>query len=69
MIKSLEDMLTSSRLDTETLNSKLGELHLQLKVKDEEITNRIACQQKLDKEKSDLQLCNADLTEKLGKSL
>lgn len=69
MIKSLEDMLTSSRLDTETLNSKLGELHLQLKVKDEEITHHITCQQKLDKEKSDIQLCNADLTEKLDKSL
>ncbi|GAU38831.1 hypothetical protein TSUD_356820 [Trifolium subterraneum] len=65
MIKNLEDMLTSCRLATENLNSELGELHLQLKVKDEEITQHIATQQNLDKEKSDLQLCNADLAEKL----
>jgi len=69
MIKNIEDMLTSSRLATENLNSKLGELHLQIKVKDEEITHHITSEQKLDKEKSDLQLCNADLAEKLGTSL
>ncbi|RHN56124.1 hypothetical protein MtrunA17_Chr5g0426011 [Medicago truncatula] len=69
MIKNLEDMLTSSRLATENLNLKLGELHLQIKVKDEEITHHINSEQKLDKEKSDLQLCNADLAEKLGTSL
>ncbi|CAJ2663384.1 unnamed protein product [Trifolium pratense] len=69
MIKNLEDMLTSNRLATENLNSELGELHLQLKVKDEEITHYIASQQNLDKEKSDLKLCNADLAEKLDVSL
>jgi synaptonemal complex protein 1 len=69
MIKNLEDMLTSSKLATENLNSELGELHLQLKVKDEEIIHHIVTQQNLDKEKSDLQLCNADLAEKLDMSL
>ncbi|KAK2406399.1 shaggy-related protein kinase eta [Trifolium repens] len=69
MIKNLEDMLTSSKLATENLNSELGELHLQLKVKDEEIIHHIVTQQNLDKEKSDLQLCNVDLAEKLDMSL
>ncbi|XP_027187484.1 synaptonemal complex protein 1-like isoform X2 [Cicer arietinum] len=69
MIKNLEDMLTASRLATENLNSMLGELHLQLKVKEEEITHHVASQQKLEKENSDLQFCKAELAEKLGTSL
>lgn len=69
MIKNLEEMLTASRLATENLNSKLGEVHLQLKVKDDEIMHHITSKEKLEKEKNDLQLCNAELTEKLDKSL
>lgn len=69
MIKNLEEMLTASRLATENLNTKLGELHLQLKVKEDETIHHITCQEKLGKENSDLQLCNAELTEKLDMSL
>ncbi|XP_061338516.1 synaptonemal complex protein 1-like [Gastrolobium bilobum] len=69
MIKNLEGMLTSSRLATESLNSKLGEVHLQLKVKEDEIMHHIISHEKLEMEKSDLQLCNAELTGKLDTSL
>ncbi|KAK7275766.1 hypothetical protein RIF29_16888 [Crotalaria pallida] len=69
MIKNLEEMLTTSRLATENLNSKLGEIHLQLKVKEGEIMHHITNQEKLEKEKSGLQLCNAELTQKHDISL
>lgn len=69
MIKTLEETLTSSRSAIENLNSKLGELHLQLKVKEDEIMHHIANQEKSEKVNSDLQLCNAELTEKLDTSL
>lgn len=69
MIKTLEETLTSSRSAIENLNSKLGELHLQLKVKEDEIMQHIANQEKSKKVNSDLQLRNAELTEKLDTSL
>nr|KYP72566.1 Synaptonemal complex protein 1 [Cajanus cajan] len=69
MIRNFEEMLTSSRLATENLNTKLEEVHLQLKVKGDEIMHHITNQEKLEKEKSDLQLCNAELAEKLNMSL
>ncbi|KHN21841.1 Synaptonemal complex protein 2 [Glycine soja] len=69
MIRNLEEMLTSSRLATENLNSKLEEVHLQLKVKEDEIMHHLTSQEKLEKEKSDLQLWNAGLAEKLDMSL
>ncbi|KAH1216106.1 Synaptonemal complex protein 2 [Glycine max] len=69
MIRNLEEMLTSSRLATENLNSKLEEVHLQLKVKEDEIMHHLTSQEKLEKENNDLQLCNAGLAEKLDMSL
>ena len=67
--KELEEMLTSSRLATENLNSKLEEVHLQLKVKEDEIMHHWTNQEKMEKEKNDLQLCNVGLAEKLDMSL
>lgn len=69
MIRNLDEMLTSNRLATENLNSKLEEVHLQLKVKEDEIMHHITSQEKLEKENSDLQLCNAGLAEKVDMSL
>ena len=69
MIRNLEEMLTSSRLATENLNSKLEEVHLQLKVKEDEIMHHLTNQEKMEKEKNDLQLCNVGLAEKLDMSL
>ena len=68
-IKNLEELLKASKLATESLNSKLGDVHLQLKVKDDKIMHHLTIQEKLEKEKSDIQLCNAELTEKLDISL
>ncbi|KAK7301212.1 hypothetical protein RJT34_12073 [Clitoria ternatea] len=69
MIRNLEEMVTASRLTTETLNSKLGDAHLQLKDKEDEIKHHITSQEKLENEKIHLQLCNAGLIEKLDMSV
>lgn len=69
MIRNLEEILASSRLATENLNSTLEEVHVQLKVKEDEIMRHITSQEKLEKEKSDLQLLNAGLAEKHEMSL
>ncbi|KAL1321235.1 hypothetical protein HN51_065966 [Arachis hypogaea] len=68
-IKNFEELLTASKLDTERLNAKLGEVHLQLTVKDKEIVHHLTIQDKLEKEKSDIQLSNTELTEKLDITL
>ncbi|KAJ1381596.1 putative synaptonemal complex protein 2-like [Sesbania bispinosa] len=47
----------------------MGEVHLQLKVKEDEIMHQMTSQETLEKEKNDLQLCNAELAEKLDMSL
>ncbi|KAJ1411355.1 Synaptonemal complex protein 2 [Sesbania bispinosa] len=62
-------MLKASRLDIENMNAKMGEVHLQLKVKEDEIMHQMTSQETLEKEKNDLQLCNAELAEKLDMSL
>ncbi|KAF1889291.1 hypothetical protein Lal_00024614 [Lupinus albus] len=64
MINNLEEMLIAGRLATENLNSKLGEVHHQLKVKEGEIMHHITNEKKLEIEKNEVQLCNAELTEK-----
>lgn len=45
MIRNLEEMLTSSILATENLNSKLEEVQLYLKVKEDEIMHDLTSQE------------------------
>ncbi|XP_028757359.1 synaptonemal complex protein 2 [Neltuma alba] len=69
MIKNRDETLAASKMASESLNSKLGEVQLQLEVKEDEITHHITAEEKLKKEMGDLQLCNAEITEKLDLSL
>lgn len=68
MIKKFQETVAANRLETESLNSKLEEVHLELKLKEEQIKQLIITQQNLEKEKSDFQLCNGDLAKKLDMS-
>ncbi|KAJ7959010.1 synaptonemal complex protein 1-like [Quillaja saponaria] len=69
MIEKFEENIAANKLAIEDLNSKLGEMHLQLKLKEEEITNYITTEESLKKEKRDLQLANCEFDKKLDKSL
>ncbi|CAN0889975.1 Synaptonemal complex protein 1, partial [Linum grandiflorum] len=55
-IKHFEASLEANQSDTRILNSKLENLHVELKLKDDEIKNSSIAVQNLEKEKSDLQL-------------
>ncbi|KAF3944041.1 hypothetical protein CMV_029457 [Castanea mollissima] len=65
MIEKFEATVATNRLATESLNSKLEEVHLELKLKEDEIKRLIIAQQNLEREKSDFQLCSEDLAKKL----
>lgn len=69
MIKNLGETLAASQMTSESLNLKLGETQLQLKVTENEIAHHITIEEKLKKEMGDLQLCNAEITKKLDLSL
>ncbi|KAG6644291.1 hypothetical protein CIPAW_08G045100 [Carya illinoinensis] len=68
MIKKFEETVAANRLVTESLNSKLEEVCLQLKLKEDDIKQLIFTQENLEKEKSDFQLHNSDLARKLDMS-
>ncbi len=68
MIEKFEATVATNKLVTESLNSKLEEVHLELKLKEDEIKQLIITQENSEKEKSDFQLCNDDLTKKLDMS-
>ncbi|KAK1555616.1 hypothetical protein Q3G72_029027 [Acer saccharum] len=68
MIKKFEATVSSYRLETESLNSKLGHVHLELATKEDEIKLMLITQEKLENEKSGLQTGNDDLAEKLVSS-
>ncbi|CAN1239291.1 Synaptonemal complex protein 2 [Linum grandiflorum] len=55
-IKQFEATLAANQSDTRIVNSKLENLHMELKLKDDEIKNTSIAVQNLEKEKSDLQL-------------
>uniref|UniRef100_UPI0005C9F03F synaptonemal complex protein 1-like n=1 Tax=Fragaria vesca subsp. vesca TaxID=101020 RepID=UPI0005C9F03F len=69
MIKNFEETLATNRLATESLNTKLGEVHLELKLKEDEIRRLITAQEKLETEKHDLHLSNNDLVKRLDMSV
>ncbi|KAI9106392.1 hypothetical protein K1719_021920 [Acacia pycnantha] len=69
LINNLDETLAASKMASESLNSKLGEVQLQLEVKEDEINHHVTTEEKLKKEMGDLQLCNAEITKKLDLSL
>ncbi|XP_004301313.1 PREDICTED: synaptonemal complex protein 2-like [Fragaria vesca subsp. vesca] len=68
MIKNFEETLATNRLATESLNTKLGEVHLELKLKEDEIRHLVTAQENLETEKHDLHLSNDDLVKRLDMS-
>lgn len=69
MIKNFEATVATNRVATESLNSKLVEVNLELKLKEDEIKRLITIQENLGKEKSDIQFCSDDLAKRLDTSL
>ncbi|KDP41376.1 hypothetical protein JCGZ_15783 [Jatropha curcas] len=69
MLKQFEAAVAANKLTTESLNSKLEEMHLELGQKKDEIKHLIITQDNLEKEKSDLQFSRNDFATKLAVSL
>lgn len=69
MLKNFEATLATNRLATESLNSKLGEVQLELKLKEDEIKRLITAQENLEMEKHNVQLSNDDLVKRLDMSV
>lgn len=69
VIMKFEASGAANKLEIESLNSKLGELHLELRSKEDKIELLIVTQDKLEKEKSELQMSNDVLEKKLVISL
>ncbi|KAK9930531.1 hypothetical protein M0R45_027568 [Rubus argutus] len=69
MIKNFEETVATNRLATESMNTKLGEVHLELKLKEDEIRCLITAQENLETEKRDLHLSNDDLVKRLDMSV
>ncbi|XP_050377120.1 synaptonemal complex protein 2-like [Argentina anserina] len=69
MIKNFEETLATNRLATESLNTKLGEVHLELKLKEDEIRRLKAAQENLETEKHNLHLSKDTLVKKLDVSV
>ncbi|XP_050207576.1 synaptonemal complex protein 2-like [Mercurialis annua] len=69
MLKNFEATVAANKLASETLNSKLEEMHLNLRIKEDNIKHLMITQENLEKEKNDLQFCSNNLTDKLSLSL
>lgn len=69
MLKKFEATVAANRLATENLNSKLEEVHHELRIKEDEIKCLIITQENLEKEKNALQLSSNDFANKLAMSL
>lgn len=68
MIKQFEATVTSTRSAIESLNSELGQAHIELKLKEDKLKHLLVSQENLEKEKSHLQLSNDDFARQLGMS-
>ncbi|XP_058217863.1 synaptonemal complex protein 1-like isoform X2 [Rhododendron vialii] len=69
MIKHLEATVTADRLGMESLNSKLEELHCELRFKEDDLKHLRISEDMLEKEKSDLLTSNKEFASKLDKAL
>lgn len=65
MIEKFETTVVEDRLARENVNSKLEELHLVLRTKEDEIKQLFTIQENLEKQKSNLQLSTDELGDKL----
>uniref|UniRef100_A0A803NMB9 Synaptonemal complex protein 1 n=1 Tax=Cannabis sativa TaxID=3483 RepID=A0A803NMB9_CANSA len=68
MIKNFETTVAANRLTAESLNSKLSDVKLELKLKEDHINHLLTLRDNLEKEKSDVQLLKEDLAKRLDTS-
>ncbi|CAL9215905.1 unnamed protein product [Arabidopsis halleri] len=68
VITKLEATAAERKLNTENLNSQLEKLHLDLTTKEDEVKHLVSIQEKLEKEKTSVQLSADELFEKLVSS-
>ncbi|KAF7140983.1 hypothetical protein RHSIM_Rhsim06G0082300 [Rhododendron simsii] len=68
-IKHLEATITADRLGMESLNSKLEDLHCELRFKEDDLKHLRISEEMLEKEKSDLLTSNKEFASKLDKAL
>ncbi|KAH1065339.1 hypothetical protein J1N35_030326 [Gossypium stocksii] len=69
LIKKFESTIAANKLAAESLNSKMGEVQLELRSKDDEIKCLLTTQENLEKENSNLLLGNNEYAKKLSISL
>lgn len=69
MIKKFEVTVADNRLETESLNSKVEEMHIDLQSKDDQIKLLMTTKENLEKEKSDLQMSRDSFEKKLVTSI
>ncbi|XWS15003.1 hypothetical protein CRYUN_Cryun35bG0057200 [Craigia yunnanensis] len=69
LIKKFEATVAANKLAAESLNSKMGEVQLELRSKEDEINCLLTTQENLEKEKSNLLSSNDDFAKKLSISL
>ncbi|XVF36717.1 hypothetical protein REPUB_Repub19eG0082100 [Reevesia pubescens] len=69
LIKKFEAAVAANKQAAESLNSKMGEVQLELRSKEDEIKCLLTTQENLEKEKSDLLLSNDEFAKKLSTSL
>ncbi|KAH9756593.1 Synaptonemal complex protein 1 [Citrus sinensis] len=69
MIKKFEVTVADNRLETESLNSKVEEMHIDLQSKEDEIKLLMITKENLEKEKSDLQMSRDSFEKKLVTSI
>ncbi|KAK8692310.1 hypothetical protein V6N13_075778 [Hibiscus sabdariffa] len=69
LIKKLEVIVAANKQAAESLNSKMGEVQLELRSKEDEIKCLLTTQEKLEKENGDLLLSNNEYAKKLSISL
>ncbi|PPR80301.1 hypothetical protein GOBAR_AA40411 [Gossypium barbadense] len=69
LIKKFEATIAANKLAAESLNSKMGEVQLELRSKDDEIKCLLTTQENLEKENSNLLLGNNECAKKLSISL
>ncbi|KAK8677927.1 hypothetical protein V6N13_143446 [Hibiscus sabdariffa] len=69
LIKKFEATVAANKQAAESLNSKMGEVQLELRSKEDEIKCLLTTQEKLEKENGDLLLSNNEYAKKLSISL
>ncbi|XVE55497.1 hypothetical protein DITRI_Ditri03aG0163300 [Diplodiscus trichospermus] len=69
LIKKFEATVAANKQAAESLNSKMGEVQLELRSKEDEINCLLTTQENLEKEKSNLLLTNEEFAKKLSISL